>query len=174
MSNIEYMDPIQEVTPSTEKNEIEISDNSLTSVQKKLIALVYDKAKEAVETIISDQSLDTILKVTLMLGQIIKLLENITLDGNKIQGDMKKQVAIELGRLLIKDLVQEESRRATILGLYDLLADKTLETMVGVSKVLNVAVQNAVDNVVEEVSVSCCSNLSSKHKRVTQEKNCSI
>ncbi len=164
MSNIEYMDPIQEVTPSKEKNEIEVCDDSLTSVQKKVIAIVYDKAKEAVETIISDQSLDTILKVTLMLGQIIKLLENITLDGNKIQGDIKKQVAIELGRLLIKDLVQEEPRRTTILGLYDLLADKTLETMVGVSKVLNVAVQNAVSDVVEEVSVSCCSNLSSKHR----------
>ncbi len=121
--------------------------NGLTEDQKKLIAQSYETLKQSTQSFLNDTSIDNTIKITKILGQVIKQLEGITLDGKNVSGADKKVVAIELGRQLIKDVIPDE----TIISLYDLIAEPTLEAMIDVSKVVNV--------VVEEQMKKCCPNL---------------
>ena len=144
---------IQEgVTVVTEKLGLTlISESSLTDDQKKLASSIYDSIKGSVGSFVSDPTINNTLKITKTLSQVIKQLETAVVDGKKITGADKKAVAIQLGRILLKEVIPDDKGEAEILVIYDLVAEATLEAMIDVSKVVNTMVQ--------EAATKCCPSL---------------
>ena len=91
------------------------------------------------------------MKITKTLGQVIKKLESTCIDSKVTCGADKKAVAIQLGRILIKEVMPDDKGEAEVLMMYDLIAEPTLEAMIEVSKVVNVAVK--------EMAMKCCPSL---------------
>jgi len=127
---------------------------SLTEDQKKLAAYIYDSTKKEVQSFILDRSLNNTVKITMTIGQLIKQLENVKIDGKAPTGSDKKLVAIELGRNLIKEVAPDDKE---IFIIYDLIAESTLEAMIDVSKVVNVEVK--------EIVTKCCPRFSDIFKK---------
>ena len=123
----------------------------LTEEQKKILEFVYDSAKGFASDILNHPSMSNALKITQLIGHLMKLLENLSFGGKKISGSTKKAVALELGRNLIRDLIKDQELKTTILGMYDMLADSTLETLIDVSQHVNTAVK--------EAAISCCESI---------------
>lgn len=134
-----------------------ISESSLTEDQKKLATNIYESVKSAIQGFISDPNINSTIKITKVIGQVIKQLETANVDGKKITGSDKKAVAIQLGRILIKEVTPDDKGEAEILIMYDLVAEQTLEAMIEVSKVVNVAVQ--------EIETKCCPGLLTLFKK---------
>jgi ribosomal protein S2 len=89
-----------------------------------------------------------------MIALIIKTIESVTSQKEKIAGAIKKKVALECGRMCIKQMKDN----ADILIIYDSIAETALETMVDVSRNLNVKViSEAATN-----AVDCCMGLFSR------------
>lgn len=120
----------------------------ITEEQKKIVEFVYDSAKGFASDILNHPTMSNALKITQLIGNIMKLLENLSFGGKKISGATKKAVTIELGRNLIRDLIPNQELKTTLLGMYDVLADSTLETLIDVSQHVNTAVK--------EAAASCC------------------
>lgn len=118
-----------------------ITESSLSEDQKKLAASIYDSVKAAIKEFISDPSVNETIKVTKTIAKLVKELENVKVDGKAPTGADKKAVAIQLGRILIKEVITNDSLEANILMVYDIVAEPTLEAMIEVSKVVNVVVQ---------------------------------
>lgn len=129
-----------------------ISESSLSEEQKKLASSIYESVKEAIKGFIDDPNVNNTVKITKVIGQVIKQLEN-----TKATGGDKKAVAIQLGRILIKEVTPDDKGEAEILMVYDMVAEQTLEAMIEVSKVVNVAVQ--------EAAAKCCPGLLELFKR---------
>ena len=91
------------------------------------------------------------------MASIIKLLESIKLQDGLLGGKDKKLIALEVGKLLIKDNVKDEEKQAVLLMIYDSTAEALLETMIDVSQHLNVKVK--------EVTGMCCDGLMSLFKK---------
>lgn len=128
-----------------------ISESDMTEQQKKIAAEIYEKAKTAIQSFISDQSVNNTIKITRTVGQVIRQLETATLEGKSITGGDKKIIAIHLGRILIKEVTPDDKGEREILLMYDLVAEPTLEAMIEVSKVVNTTIK--------EVTATCCPSL---------------
>lgn len=139
-----------------------ISESSLSEDQKKLAASIYDTTKASLQSFINDTSLSNTVKITKTLGQLIKQLENAKIDGKAPSGADKKAVAIQLGRILIKEVMPDDKGEKEVLMVYDLTAEPTLEAMIEVSKVVNVAVHEAAQK--------CCPGLLELFKRAKAAK----
>ena len=122
-----------------------ISISKLSEDQQKLAKYIYDSAKQAVQSFMSDNSLNNTIKITMMLGQIIKQIETVKICGKVPTGSDKKAIVIQVGNIILKEINQPE-----IIMIYDIIADQTLETIIDVSKVVNVYAQ--------EIATSCCPN----------------
>ena len=130
------------VTPDISTNIVKngivmISESRLSEDQKKLAAYIYDSTKKVVQSFILDSSFNNAVKITMMIGQVMKQLENVKMDGKAPTGSDKKVVAIQLGRILIKEITPDD-KEVEIFILYDTIAEPTLEAMIDVSNVVNV------------------------------------
>ena len=121
-----------------------ITESSLSEDQKKLASSIYESVKAAIKELISDPSINETIKITKTIAKLVKELENAKVDGKAPTGEDKKAVAIQLGRILIKEVVTNDRLEANILMVYDVVAEPTLEAMIEVSKVVNVVVQKVV------------------------------
>ena len=138
-------------------NDIKVEIVTLTDAQKTVLKLVYDKVKDSSDIILQHPTLDSALKITQMMASIIKLLESVKLQDALLGGKDKKLIALEVGRLLIKDNVKDEEKQVVLLMIYDSTAEALLETMIDVSQHLNVKVK--------EVAGMCCDGLMSLFKK---------
>ena len=138
-------------------NDIKVEIVTLTDAQKTVLKLVYDKVKDSSDIILQHPTLDSALKITQMMASIIKLLESVKLQDALLAGKDKKLIALEVGRLLIKDNVKDEEKQVVLLMIYDSTAEALLETMIDVSQHLNVKVK--------EVAGMCCDGLMSLFKK---------
>ena len=136
-----------------------ISESSLTQEQKDLAARIYDSTKASIQSFINDASLNNTVKITKTLGQVIKQLESPSVGSGGVvpTGSDKKAVAIQLGRILIKEVMPDDKGEKEVLMVYDVIAEPTLEAMIEVSRVVNVAVQ--------EMASKCCPGLLELFKR---------
>jgi hypothetical protein len=134
-----------------------VTESSLSEDQKKLASSIYETVKKAIESFINDPDLNNTIKITKTLGQVIKQIESTKVEGNLITGADKKAVAIQLGRILIREVMPDDKGEAEVLMVYDLIAEPTLEAMIDVSKVVNIAVQ--------EITATCCPGLLNLLKR---------
>ena len=129
-----------------------IATSSLSEEQQKLAKFMYDSVKQVVQNYISDNSINNTIKITMTLGQAIKQMENIKINGKVPTGADKKAIVIQMCRILIKEITNEPE----ILMIYDIIAEQTLEVMIDTSKIVNVRIQ--------EMTV-CCPNISNLFKR---------
>jgi pantoate kinase len=150
---------IVEVSPVEEKvSDIKVEIvHTLTDVQKSVVKVVYDKVKESSDLILQHPTLDNALKITQMIASIIKLLESLKVQDAALAGKDKKLIALEVGKLLIKDCIKEEEKQTVLLMIYDSMAEALLETMIDVSQHLNVKVK--------EMTGMCCDGLMSLFKK---------
>jgi len=141
-----------------EKKPIEVTldepQTALTEEQKQVIQMIYQKSKQATESILQDSKMEPTLKITQTIAQIIKIVEYVKVNDKKIVGSSKKGIVIELGKLLINEVLREEQYKKEILTIYDLVAESTLEAMIDVSQVVNTKAK--------EVASSCLSWLCGK------------
>jgi len=134
-----------------------ISESDLSEEQKAIATNIYDSSKKAIQSFISDQSVNNTIKITRIISQVIRQLETATLNGKAITGQDKKIIAIHLGRILIKEVTPDDKCEAEIIILYDMVAEPTLEAMIEVSKAVNVTIK--------EISAKCCPGLLTLFKR---------
>lgn len=152
--------------PASKKDKKEEKDEKaevakLTEEQEEILKAIYEKAKSASETIINEPSISNSVKVAQIVGQTIKLVEETVKTGKKLAGKEKKIVAMELCRRTIKELIKDESLKLNILNKFDMIGEQMLETMINVSKHLNITVEKVeeIKNQVEQVATSSCSFL---------------
>lgn len=125
-------------------------DPKLTEEQQTIIALFYEDAKSAVEDIILS-SLPALVKLTKMIGALMKLFENVKHHGKAISGSNKKAVVMSIIKRLLKDLVPDRDLLFELLAIYNANAEYLLETLADVSRTLNVAT--------EVMESGCCVSL---------------
>ena len=136
------------VLPANEENA------SLTPKEKSLVSLVHREIKHDIEAILINFDVANYTKIIQMIALIMKSIESVTSQTEKIAGAIKKKVALECGRMCIKQMKDHMD----ILMIYDSIAETALETMVDVSRNLNVKViSEAATN-----AVHCCMGLFSK------------
>jgi len=128
-----------ELAPSTSLVEITIPnmEEEIVTHQRALVQTLYDSAKGTSAALLSDPLLDSSLKITQLIAQLMAFMEQVNMGGEKISGANKKAIVLELGRLLIKDHIKDDIQRVKILLMYDVLAEKTLEVMIDISHVVN-------------------------------------
>ena len=148
------------VTPDISSNIVKngivmISESRLSEDQKKLAEYIYDSTKKVVQSFILDSSFNNAVKITMMIGQVMKQLENVKMDGKAPTGSDKKVVAIQLGRILIKEITPDD-KEVEIFILYDTIAEPTLEAMIDVSNVVNV----------QEIASKCCPKMLDIFKKI--------
>ena len=124
------------VEPEEVNGLVLLSVSNLTAYQKQIALIVYDSIKHAIHDYMGNDSINNIIKITMMLGKMIQYIEKIKIKDTIPTGNDKKAVVIELGRILIKEMTSN----IELLELYNLVAETTLETMINVSKVVNVAI----------------------------------
>ena len=132
------------ITTVTTTLKEEVAKTELTAAQKMVLATMYVDVKETVEKILTVSSVSDIVRIAQSIAEIIKRLEATSLVGAD-----KKRIALELTRDLIKDVLHSDS----VLAIYDAIAEDILETMVDVSRTLNV-----VEEAAEKACVSCFSS----------------
>ena len=133
---------------------IEEENTSLSEKEKSLVSIVYREIKHDIETILINFDVSNYTKIIQMIALIMKSIESFTSQKEKIAGSLKKRVALECGRMCIKQMKDHME----ILMIYDSIAESALETMVDVSRNLNV-------KVISEAAVSaanCCMGFFSK------------
>ena len=136
------------VLPANEENV------SLTPKEKALVSLVHREIKHDIEAILINFDVANYTKIIQMIALIMKSIESVTSQNEKIAGALKKKVALECGRMCIKQMKDHMD----ILMIYDSIAETALETMVDVSRNLNVKVISEAAT----TAVHCCMGLFSK------------
>ena len=119
-------------------------ENKLSEEQTKVLKLVYDKIKESTELLLYHPKLDHTVKLTQMIASIIKLLESIKINDLLLSGKDKKQISLELGRILIKDVVKEDEKRVILMMIYENTSEQVLETMIDVSHHVNIKIKELI------------------------------
>ena len=142
----------EERDKSEERNK---EEQKYTEEQLEIIAIIYDKAKEIAEAILQ-LDIPTAMKVSKMMAEMIKLLEGVTLQNKKISGKTKKHIAITLTRSLICKIAHD-SIRDKIVGVFDDMADQMLETLIDVSRSVNV--QEIATSCCKDLATSCCASM---------------
>lgn len=143
------------VEKAIEMGTIVISDvdsDALTKEQKEILSVVFEKVKTSVESIMIDMDLSNHIKIMQIISSVIKIVEGLTVMKKTISGIDKKAVALACGRKCIKMMKDH----LDMLLLYDAIAEPAMETMIDVSRNLNINGKEVGD---------CCMSLFSLFKK---------
>ena len=113
------------------------------SDKETIIKSIYDTIKQNTIKIIesySKQETTDVVFLTFLTAQIIKSVETTVLKGQD-----KKDVAIQIGRLLIKDSIKDELKEQQILIIYDALVGPLIDQLVDVASNVNIHSNQSVD-----------------------------
>jgi len=145
----EVKDKVEEITHAID----DVFDDKLTEEQQTILILFYDDAKAAVE-ISASSSLPAVVKLTKMIGALMKLFEKVQHHGKAISGSNKKAVVMAIMKRLLKDLIPDRDVLAELLAVYRDNAEYLLETLADVSRTLNV-----VTEIAEMAESGCCASI---------------
>lgn len=146
----EAVDDVKETVEDITHTVNDTLDPKLTEEQQTILVLFYEDAKSAVEDIILS-SLPAVVKLTKMIGALMKLFENVKHHGKTISGSNKKAVVMAIVKRLLKDLVPDRDLLFELLAIYNSNAEYLLETLADVSRSLNV--------VTEVLESGCCASI---------------
>lgn len=117
------------------RSNIDFKDKILNEIQKNVITNNYDTAKINIKKIL-DENNDDIFAITLVVSNLIKIVENVKINKRKLSGTNKKKIVITMGEMLLNDLLPEDKKY--MLQTYNNIAEKTLEHMIDISKHINI------------------------------------
>mgnify|MGYP006090368369 CR=1 FL=1 len=129
---------------------INIENYSLTEYQKSIVKAIYDEIKPLIISVIDDLkkidlenvAIEELSKNIFMIVTIcIKIIEKTKVNNKKIGGSDKKQIVLELGRIIINTEIDNTSITDVINPVYDTLAEEVLETVIDVSSHVNTKVK---------------------------------
>lgn len=135
-----------------------VDPSVLTPVQEKAIALLYDDAKEIVSTIAEAATNSLFVTVSKIIGEVIKLVEAVSIMQITLVGADKKVVVIEVIRKILMDAISDEELRMKILIVFNEIADATIDVMIVVSNGLK-AVKKLEEEIIKDVKTVCCPSL---------------
>ena len=124
------------------------SDLKLDEKEERVLSLVESKAKAAASICFSSD-LPPVIKITKLVAELMKIMENVRLNGTAIKGAIKKKVAMELIHRLLKEFIKDRDTLFEMLTLYHSTAEHLLETMADVRGALHAA----------EKITSCCASI---------------
>jgi hypothetical protein len=139
---------IQVITPPPTDDSCEYK---LSEKQEAVFNELYGTLKETAKSLFAVSSMDDAMRIGKLIGEIMKLVEKATYPGgHKIPGGEKREIALELGRCLVHDpsVIQDEGVRNGVSTAYDAIGEQLMETLLDVSRHVNVMIQ--------EVAISCC------------------
>jgi hypothetical protein len=131
-----------------------LCDCKLSELQEGVVKELYGTLKETAKGLFSLSSMDDAMRIGKLMAEIMKLVEKATYPGGrKIPGVEKREIALALGTCLVNDstVFPDEGVRHGVSRAYDLLGEQLLETLLDVSRHVNVFVK--------EVAVSCCEGI---------------
>lgn len=129
-------------------------DCKLSIQQEVVVNELYDTLKETMKELFSPSSpfasTDNAMRIGRLMAEAMKLVEKATYNGERIPGVEKREIALALGKCLVSDptVISDESVRGGVCTTYDILGEQLLETLLDVSRYVNVMVKDA--------AVSCC------------------
>jgi hypothetical protein len=140
---------IQVITPPLPPSQ-RLCDCKLSERQEEVLNDLYDTLKETTKELFSLSSMDHAMRISRMMAEIMKLVEKATYRGEKIPGAEKREIALALGQCLVNDpeVIPDEDVRHGVCAAYGILGEQLLETLMDVSRYVNV--------MVKEAAVSCC------------------
>tara|TARA_B100000401_G_C52813248_1_gene725132 strand:+ start:763 stop:1758 length:996 start_codon:yes stop_codon:yes gene_type:complete len=142
------------------KNE-DLEKSKLSIFEKKIIKKIFVKSIESVREVIDNPNIESVIAITIIITNIAQLVEHIKINSSshsgKLSGNVKKNIVIFLGRLIIEKNMTF-SERDNILALYDVYADNVLE------RIIKFAKNNKVSHLVEEKFDESVSHLKNKSK----------
>ena len=129
---------------------VTIENYSLTDYQKQIVKVVYDEIKPMISSIIDEfkqmnienvSPEDISKKIFVIISTCIKIIEKTKVNNKKIEGSDKKQIVLELGKIIINTEIDNASITDVINPIYDSLAEEVLETLIDVSSHVNTEVK---------------------------------
>ena len=138
---------------------VDVTSTVLTPVQKNAIALLYNDAKEIIVTISEAATTSLFVTVSKIIGEVIKLVEAVSVTQTTLAGADKKIVVIEVIRKILTDAISDEELRSKILAVFDEIAEATIDVMIVVSNGLK-AIKKLEEEIVKDVKTVCCPFLS--------------
>ena len=129
---------------------VTIENYSLTDYQKQIVKVVYDEIKPMISSIIDEfkqmnienvSPEDISKKIFVIISTCIKIIEKTKVNNKKIEGSDKKQIVLELGKIIINTEIDNTSITDVINPIYDALAEEVLETLIDVSSHVNTEVK---------------------------------
>jgi len=129
---------------------VTIDNYSLTDYQKLIVKVVYDEIKPMIASIIEEfkqidiehvSPEDISKKIFVIISICIKIIEKTKVNNKKIDGSDKKQIVLELGKIIINTEIDNTSITSVINPIYDALAEEVLETLIDVSSNVNTEVK---------------------------------
>ena len=130
--------------------EISIESSSLTKNQKKIVNAIYNELKETITDLIEEFKTvdvdnisieDVSKKVFIIISQCIKIIEKVKVNQKKLSGADKKQIVLELGKIVLKTEIPDDNVTSIIIPIYDAVAEEILETIIDVSSQVNTEVK---------------------------------
>ena len=129
---------------------VTIENYSLTDYQKQIVKVVYDEIKPMIISIIEEfkqmdidhvSPEDISKNIFVIISTCIKILEKTKVNNKKIEGSDKKQIVLELGKIIINTEIDNTAITDVINPIYDTLAEDVLETLIDVSSHVNTEVK---------------------------------
>ena len=130
--------------------EITIESSSLTKDQKVIVKAIYNELKTLILDVINELKHmdsecisveDISKKIFIIISQCIKLVEKTKVNNESLQGADKKQIVLELGKIVIITEVPDKNITDTIVPIYDAVAEEILETIIDVTSHVNTEVK---------------------------------
>lgn len=156
ITNTVEMTSIKKDVDDIKNNKENIEIVILTKEQEDALNEVYDKAKTICDSIVNIVSLNNSVKITQIIGKVITLIEDLVKSGVKLSSIDKKIIAMELCRRIIKESPLDNKIKENILYKFNAIGDEMLETVIHISKNININIKN-----VQEVITPCCSSFMS-------------
>ena len=129
---------------------INIDNYSLTDYQKSIVKAVYDEIKPLIISVIEELKnidvenvkVENLSKhIFVIITMCIKIIEKTKVNNKKIDGSDKKQIVLELGKIIINTEIDNTAITNDINPIYDALAEEVLETVIDVSSHVNTEVK---------------------------------
>jgi|TARA_B110000211_G_C14048785_1_gene540222 hypothetical protein len=129
---------------------VTIENYSLTDYQKQIVKVVYDEIKPMILSVIEELkniNVDNVSpeyiskNIFVIISTCIKIIEKTKVNNKNIDGSDKKQIVLELGKIIINTEIDNTSITNIINPIYDALAEEILETLIDVSSHVNTEVK---------------------------------
>lgn len=97
------------------------------------------------------------MRIGRLMAEVVKRVEKATYRGERIPGAEKRDIALALGQCLVTDpaVIPDDTVRSGVSTAYDILGEQLLETLVDVSRYVNVVVTEAAASCCEWMAAAC-------------------